>query len=177
MSETRNILDPLSNIVGTLTLPDGTAESEWTRLLGQYSSPPATIIPSILGTTTVSATSTATTSSGTTSIIPGMTLMTASGKYIALFNGNIYTSGASSKGEFAIYVDGVIVTETKRAISCNLTLLGGLVTVSLNEIGVGTYTGTELNLTDNQVVTVQFRSTNGGTIGFAERVFTLMKVG
>lgn len=176
---TRNILDSLGNIIGQLTLDDSTTEDQWALALAPYalSNVPVPISTLSISTQTVSASGATTTSSSTASTIGGMIISTPiAGKYIAHFSGSIYTSGASATGEFGIYVDGTLISETRRDISCNLTLLGGLVTVSLNSIGVGTYTGTEVTLNGLQNIEVKFKSTNGGTIGFNERVFTLLKV-
>lgn len=175
---TRNILDSLGNVIGTLTLDDSTTESQWSQALAPYAVPVVTdpISGQTLFTYTARAVNSITTSSSTAStvIIPDSTPV--AGKYIAMFNGGINTGGASATGEFGIYVDGVILPETKRVISCNLQLLGGLVTISLNSIGVGTYTGSEIELNGSQVIDVKYKSTNGGTIGFNERVLTLIKV-
>ena len=174
---TRNVLDSLGNVIGTLTLPDTTTEDQWTAALSIYS---ATFTPisglQVIGTKSVSATGTVTTSSGTATVISGMSIQPAKGKYLVFFNGSIYTAGASAVGEFGIYVDGTFLQETRRDVSCNLTLLGGLVTVSVNAIGVGTCTGTEVVMDGSKTIDVRFRSTNGGTIGFNERTLNLLKV-
>lgn len=175
-TETRNVLDINGNVIGQLTLLAGTAESVWTERLGLYSQAIMNIIKNALDTITLNASSSTTTSSGTPSTIGGMTKIPTAGKYIAMFSGSIYTAGASATGEFGIYVNDVLLPETRRDISCNLQLLGGLVTVSLNSIGVGTYTNTEIDLNGGQIIDVKFKSTNGGTIGFKERVFTLIRV-
>lgn len=135
---------------------------------------PYTVPP--IETDSVSATSTVTTSSSTAAVVGSMTRTPDAGKYIAYFSGGIYTAGAGAQGEFGIYKNGTLIPETKRPISCNLQLLGGLVSVSLNNIGVGTYTGTEISVNGTDVVDVRFRSVNGGTLGFGERTFTLIKV-
>lgn len=174
--QTRNVLNNVGSIIGTLSFPVGTSESIWTEKLTYYSQVLSDLLRNILETVTVNASTQTTTSSGTASVINGMTKTPLSGKYVAMFSGSIYTAGASAIGEFGLYVDGVLLTETRRDISCNLQLLGGLVTVSLNSIGVGTYTNAEVTLNGNQTIDVRFRSTNGGTIGFKERVLTLIKV-
>lgn len=174
---TRNILNHLGNIIGELTLPDETTEDQWTSALLPYTVNNPSIQPlANLTTTTKTATDSVTTSSATPSTIGTMTIIPEAGKYLALFNGSITTNGASASGKFGIYVDGVVLSETLRPISCNLQLLGGLVTISLNTIGVGTYTGTEVILNGHQTIDVRFHSTNGGTIGFTERVFSLVRV-
>lgn len=176
---TRNILDSLGNVIGQLSLDDATTEDQWTLALSPYAvaSTPMPITIQSLSTTTVTGSGATTTSSATASVVGGMSVTTpTAGTYVAHFSGSIYTAGASATGEFGIYVAGTLVAETRRDISCNLTLLGGLVTISLNSIGVGTYTGSEIALTGSQSVEVKFRSTNGGTIGFNERVLTLLRV-
>lgn len=175
-TETRNVLDIGGNIIGTLTLLQGTPEQIWASTLGLYSSiyiPPTF---EILKTYNVNSVSPVTTSSATPATVVGMTFQPSIGTYLAFFSGSINTGGASAQGEFGIYVDGVLIPETRRDISCNLQLLGGLVTISLNTISVGTYTSTQLDLGGVNVVDVRFRSTNGGTIGFSTRNFMLIKV-
>lgn len=174
---TKNILDYLGQVVGTLTLPDSTTDDQWAAALAPYAQAPAppSIPPSIISFTDV-ATDSVTTSSSQPATLTGMTRVPPAGTYIALFNGAITTNGASASGQFGFYVDGAPLPETIRPISCNLQLLGGLVTISLNTIGVGTYTGTQIDLNGTQTIDVRFLSTNGGTIGFNQRVMTLIKV-
>lgn len=174
---TRNVLNSLGDVIGTLTLPDSTTEDQWTAALAPYaaaaSSPP--VLP-YLKTIVKTATDSVTTSSSTPATVSGMTDQPEAGTYMVDFNASISTGGASASGKFGIYVDDVVVSETLRPISCNLVLLGGLVTISLNNIGLGTKTGSEIVLNGSQTIDIKYFSTNGGTIGFAERVFTLIKV-
>lgn len=173
----RNILDNLGHVIGTLDLPASTSEADWSAALSIYANPAAAPAPlKLINSIVLSGTSSVTTSSGTPATVSGMTYAPSAGKYVIFFSGSIYTDGASAKGEFGIYVDGVLVAETRRDISCNLSLLGGLVTISLNAIGVGTYTGTQVTLNGAQVIDVRFKSNNGGTIGFLERTMIVMKV-
>lgn len=174
---TRNILDSLGNVIGTLTLPDETTEEQWTAALAPYAAEPTihSKPPTILIITKI-ATDGISTSSSQPTTLSGMVEKPIAGKYIALFNGSISTNGASASGKFGFYIDNVPITETIRPVSCNLQLLGGLVTISLNTIGVGTYSGTEVVLNGEQTIEVKYFSTNGGTIGFGERVMTLIKV-
>lgn len=174
--ETRNILNQSAQVIGQLSFPVGTPEGTWTSCLAHYSTAAINLIKEILSLKTYAASGNVTTSSSQASTIGGMTAKPEAGTYLAQFSGGIFTAGASAVGEFGIYVDDVLLTETKRPISCNLSLLGGLVTVSLNAIGVGTQTSTEVTLNGNQTIDVKFKSTNGGTIGFAERTFQLIKV-
>lgn len=174
---TRNILDSFGNVIGQLTLPDETSEGAWTAALAPYTlasyTPP---ISPVVATAIISGSGSVTTSSAQASTVGSMTYKPAAGTYLIDFNGGIYTGGASATGEFGLYVDSVLLAETRRDISCNLALLGGLVTISLNAIGVGTFTGSQVDLNGSQTVEVKFKSTNGGTIGFNERVLRLMRV-
>lgn len=174
MSETRNILDTLGNVIGSLTLPDGTSENTWTQELSMYSNVTVNTPRTNIITQTVSATATITNSTSTLATL--LSIVPQAGTYLADFNASINTGGASATGEFGIYVNGSLLVETKRPISCNLQLLGGLVSISLNNIAIGTNTATEITLDGTQTVEVKFKSTNGGQIGFAERVLTLIKV-
>lgn len=174
---TRNILDSIGNVIGTLTLSDTAPESDWTAALSSYVTPPAAPSSGLnLQTYTVSGSGATTTSSANAATVGTMTHTPMAGVYSASFSGSIFTDGASAQGEFGIYVDGVLLPETRRDIKCNLTLLGGLVSISLNAIGVGTNTQTEIRLDGSQVIDVRFKSNNGGTIGFNERVFTLTRL-
>lgn len=174
--ETRNILDSLANIIGSLSLPEGTSEEQWTQALANYNGGVVALVGELIDTYSLNETSTTTTSSSTPSTIGSLSLTPERGSYLAFFSGNIYTDGASAQGEFGIYVNAVQIASTRREVKCNLQLLGGLVTISLNSIGVGTYSGTRVDLDGTQTIDVRFKSNNGGTIGFKERSFTLMKV-
>lgn len=173
----RNILDAVGNIIGTMSLPDETTEDQWAAALAPYAAVPTPPeITPVIKTFKKSATDSVTTSSSQPATVAGMMDKPEAGKYIVDFNGAISTGGASASGKFGIYVDDVLIAETERPISCNLQLLGGLVTISLNNIGLGTKTGSEIEVNGNQTVDVKFLSTNGGVIGFGARVLTLMKV-
>lgn len=175
---TRNILDSTGAIIGTMDFPSGTTEDVIAAALAPYAlATPPKLSATVVGTVMVSAVGAISTSSSTPTTLSGMTIKPPSGTYIVQFNGSITTNGASAIGTFGIYVNGTLLPETNRPISCNLQLLGGLVTVSLNAIGVGTFTGTQLTVDGTQTVDIRYLSTNGGTIGFNERVMTLMKVG
>jgi len=41
MAETRNLINYLGDVVGTITLPDGTTESQWANILAAYAQTPA----------------------------------------------------------------------------------------------------------------------------------------
>lgn len=174
---TVDILDSLGATIGSLSFPDGTDTATIDAALALYTvtSPITPINPDITAIT-LSGTGQVTTSAGTPTVVSGMTIKPISGTYIVQFSGSVNTNGSSASGTFGFYVDGTLLSETNRPISCNLSLLGGLVTVSINAIGVGTYTGTQVTLNGTQTLDVRFSSTNGGTIGFNERVLTLIKV-
>lgn len=123
----------------------------------------------------VKSTANITTSSATPSVL--LTITPAAGIYIVQFSGSANTVGASAAGSFGIYLNGSLIADTARPISCNLQLLGGLVTISLNNIAVGSYTGSQVTLNGTDVIDIRFRSTNGGTIGFTERSMILMNIG
>jgi hypothetical protein len=174
---TRNILDLNGIVIGQLTLPDETTEDVWTAALAPYAAPVSDPAEhALIDTIILSEASNVTTSSGTAATVGALSSKPVAGTYVVDFTGNAFTGGASAQGEFGIYVDGVLLAETRREFKCNLTLLGGLVTISLNSIGVGTCTGTQVALNGNQTVDVRFKSNNGGTIGFSERVLKLMRV-
>jgi len=173
----QNILDPLGNIIGTVNFPPNTPEATIQSVLSIYSvNNPISISTEVIESLTCSATASTTTGSNTPTTVDKMTFTPIAGTYLAFYSGSIYTGGASAQGEFGIYKDGVLISETRRDISCNLQLLGGLITISLNSIGVGTYTATKISLNGKETLDVRFKSNNGGTIGFNERNFILLKV-
>lgn len=172
-----NILDSENNVIGTLTVPDNLSQQEIDELLEIYATEnPIPEEQPLINSTNVGETSPITTSSSTESIVGNMQLQPSKGKYIAIFSGNIYTGGASAQGEFGIYLNDILISDTRREIKCNLSLLGGLVTISLNTIGVGTYTATQVELSGGDIISVKFKSNNGLSIGFAERTFMLLQV-
>lgn len=174
---TDNILDVNNNIIGTLQFPDGTDQGTINAALAMYAaSTPSPVMVQNLSTIVITETTSTTTSSSTMTTMAGMTLVPPAGTYMINFSGSVNTGGASASGTFGIYVNGVLLPETNRPVSCNITLLGGLVTVSVNSIGIGTFTGTQVTLNGTQTLDVRFNSTNGGTIGFTERVLTLLQV-
>lgn len=174
---TQNILDSLGDIIGTITYPDGTDQSIFDAQLANYAAPsPTPLKLADLPTITLTQTGQVTTSASTPTVVAGMSTVPPAGTYIVLFSGSVNTNGASASGTFGVYVNGNLLPETNRPISCNITLLGGLVTVSLNAIGVGTYSGTQVILDGLSTLDIRFASTNGGTIGFNERTLTLIKV-
>lgn len=172
-----NILDSLGNTLGTLTFPDGTSTSTINAAVALYTvANPVTVKPAVLNTITLSQTSAITNSASTPQVMQGLSDIPPKGTYVVQFSGSVNTNGSSASGTFGIFVNGTLLPETNRPVSCNLSLLGGLVTVSINAIGVGTYSGTQVSLDGNSTIDVRFASTNGGTIGFNERVLTLIQV-
>lgn len=174
----QNILDSVGTVIGTLSFPDGTDSGIVSAAVAQYTiATPPIPASSIIASNTFKQTSAVSTSASTPVALSGMSWTPPAGVYIVNFSGSINTNGASAVGTFGIYSNGTLVAETNRPISCNLSLLGGLVTISLNAIGVGTFTSTQLTLDGSTSIDVRFNSTNGGTIQFSERVLTFMKVG
>lgn len=173
----QNILDALGNIIGTIDLGDVT-QAQYDSQLATYALPsvPKPTSGLSLSTYVAASQSQTTTSSSTPSTVGSMTHTPPPGVYAAQFSGNVYTDGASAQGEFGIYLNGTLIPETRRDIKCNLSLLGGLVTISLNAIGVGTNTMLEIALDGSQTIDVRFKSNNGGTIGFVERTFSLTRL-
>lgn len=108
--------------------------------------------------------------------ITTMTSTPASGTYLVIFNGHATTTGASAGGLFAIAVAGSVQSDSIREVSTNLTLLGGLVTISVNTIGASVTCITKVTVNGSQAITAQFKSTNGGTINIQERNLTLTKI-
>lgn len=175
-TSTSNVVDINSNVLGTLTYLASTPQNVVNQLLALYNTIPSAFSPATINTIIVSQTTPATTSAASPSILSGMTVIPPAGTYTVSFSGSVNTNGSSASGAFGIYVNGVLLPETNRPVSCNLSLLGGLVSVSINAIGVGTYTGTQVVLDGHSTVDIRFSSTNGGVIAFSERVLTLMQV-
>lgn len=173
---TSNILDNGGNVIGTLNVLTSLPENIVNEILALYSTLPRNIIIPDIDTIVLSQTGQTTTSAATPTTMSGMTCVPPAGTYLVFFSGSVNTSGSSASGTFGIYINAVLLPETNRPISCNLSLLGGLVSISVNAIGVGTYTGTQVILDGNSTLDVRFASTNGGVIGFSERVLTLIQV-
>lgn len=172
----QNILDTLGNVIGTLEVSDDTPAATVQQLLNLYSNPVQYSDIKILASYQAIAVAPVTTSSTAASVVTSMSIQPTQGQYLIFFSGDISTNGANAAGQFGIYKDAVLYAETQRSINCNLTLLGGLVSISLNTIGVGTYTGTLVTVEGNNTIDVRFNSTNGGTIGFGKRNLIGIKI-
>lgn len=116
------------------------------------------------------------TTSNTFVSVSGMSITPVAGTYMVTFSGKSTMTGASVRSEYAIYSGGSLIPNSLRETSCNLTLLGGLVTISLNTIGVGANTSTIVTVNGSQTIDVRYRSVNGGTIQVTERNLTLIRV-
>lgn len=131
---------------------------------------------SIVSITYVNDTSTNSSSSTTYANLTGMTATPVAGTYFVIFNGHATTSGASAGGLFSLAVAGSTQADSVREISCNLTLLGGLVTVSLFTIGSSMSCVSRIVVNGSQAITAQFKSSTGGTINVQEKTMTLIRV-
>lgn len=129
-----------------------------------------------LDTYYVSSTSVVSTSSTTMALVGSMTVTPPAGSYLIFFGAKANTSGVNAQSEYGIYVGGTLVPETKRELSCSLTLLG-VITVSLNTIGVEARTSSRISVDGTQTVEIKFRSVNGVAVSFGERSLTLVRVG
>lgn len=172
----QNILDTLGNVIGTLELSDETPSATVQQILNLYSNPIQYSDIKLLTSYQATATGAVTTSSTAASVVTSMSLVPTQGQYLIFFSGDISTNGTNAAGQFGIYKDAILFSETQRSINCSLSLLGGLVSISLNTIGVGTYTGTLVTVEGNNTIDVRFNSTNGGTIGFGKRNLIGIKV-
>lgn len=128
------------------------------------------------GVILVSSTSSQNTTSTTYANINSMTLTPAAGNYLVIFNGRASTSGASAGGLFGIAVAGSLQADSVREVSTNLTLLGGLVTISLNTVAASVTCVSLVTVNGSQAITSQFKSTTGGTINIGERNLTVLKI-
>lgn len=128
-----------------------------------------------LDTSYLSSTSTASTSSSSFSLVGGMTITPPSGDYLVFFGAKANTSGVNAQSEYGIFIDGVIVAETKRELSCTLSLLG-IITISLNTIGVEARTSSKVTVNGSQSIEIKFRSVNGVSVSFGEKSLTIVRV-
>lgn len=122
-----------------------------------------------------SATNLVSTSSSSFSVVGSMTVTPPAGDYLIFFGTKANTSGVNAQSEYGIYIGGILVPETKRELSCSLSLLG-IITVSVNTIGVEARTSSKVSVNGTQSIDVRFRSINGVSIAFGERSLTLVKV-
>lgn len=129
----------------------------------------------LVSITSVTSTSNQTSTSTTYANINTMTLTPAAGTYLVTFNGRASTSGVSAGGLFALAIGGVIQTDSVREVSCNITLLGGLVTVSVNTVANSVTCLSVLTVNGSQTITAQFKSTTGGTINIGERTMYIVR--
>lgn len=176
--ETRTVLNNSGQTIGQLSLPVGTSEQIWALKIAQYAALVGPYSPSdSINSLVLTGSTPVTTSSATPSLVSGMTIKPAPGSYLVFFNGSASTNGANASGSFGLYLNGILISETKRDISCQLQLLGGLVSISLNTIAVGTYSGGKVTMDGTNTLELRYFSANGGTIGFSDRTMMLIKVG
>ncbi len=130
----------------------------------------------ILNTERSTGSSGLTRSAQTFSQISGMVKTPAAGRWLVIFNARAVTTGASTQGEFQIYKNDIAIVETLQEVSCNLVLLGGLVTISLNTVGGNATCIGDVLCNGTDVIDVKWRSANGGTVAVSSRVLYMVKV-
>lgn len=125
----------------------------------------------------VTATSNTTTSSGTDSIISGMTITPVAGTYFVIYSGEISTNGANNSGEVSLYTGATRVTHSVRTIAINVALLLGIIGTSTVTMGAG-HTMAVVTVDGVTAITAQFKRTNGaGTLTVAARSMTSLRIG
>lgn len=128
-----------------------------------------------LQVTEATATAAVTTSSGTFSVMTGMTITpTQAGTYLVIFNGSMYGNGINTEGEFAIFVGGTQQTDSTRGFTINVNVLG--LTLGDSRIRVGGSLVCIVSVNGSQAIDARFRSLDGVSLGCQQRTLTLVRL-
>lgn len=121
----------------------------------------------------LSSNSTVSTTSGTYSVVSGMTTTPAAGTYFVLFTGTFRIADNNADGNFAIFKAGTIVTESTRRLFTTVSILLGLLN---NSIGASGTPMAVVTVDGTQTIDGRFRSTNGNAISCDNRTMILIRV-
>lgn len=170
-TETRNVLDGQSNIVGTLTLPVGTSELTWSLLLSFYSGQAINIAP---GFSEIA--SSVPTNTNSASYIPLNSMISGNleaGTYMVTFTGNVSTNAPllSNPGFFlSLFANGaqVLTSEVSDASS----------SISLFSISpIAMTINSQITVSSGQRIEVRWKTNGAGnTITCANRVLDIVRI-
>jgi hypothetical protein len=123
------------------------------------------------------ATTNTTSSSGTDSVISGMTITPPAGTYLVIYSGQIGTSGTNNSGEISLYNDGTRIAHSVRDVSINVALLLGVIGTSTMTIG-GNQTMAITTVDGSTAITAQFKVLGGsGTLTIGPRSIIALRIG
>lgn len=121
--------------------------------------------------TIVSSTSNASTTSGTYSVISGMTVTPPAGTYLCIFSFN-WDLGNNTDGDIAFHLAGAVQANTVRNVSI---AAAGFLGVTASIGGAGCIQ-TTLTVNGSQAIDVRFRENGGGTLTLSARQLLLIPI-
>lgn len=170
-TETRNILDPSTNVIGTLTLLAGTSESTWTSLLAYYANIAVGQTPGFIEIASIVPTNT---NSANYVALNGMISASLdAGTYMVNFTGNVGTNAPllSSPGfSLCLFANGVqIPTSEVSDVSSSLSLFSiSPIAMAVNSL---------VTVATGQKIEVRWKTNGAGnTITCTNRVLDLVRI-
>lgn len=122
----------------------------------------------VAGATQITATATDSTTSGTYSVINGMTTTPAAGTYLVMFSSSGEIDSGGDTGQYAIHVDGTIVQHSERDMESPTGFIAG-------DIRAAMHTQAVVEVDGDEAIDVRFRQ-SGGTFSVFGRSLILMEV-
>ncbi len=124
---------------------------------------------------TTSATGNVSTTSGTFSVITGMSITPPlAGSYLVFFSGTLFNTVTNTTGEYSLFVNAV--QQKTRGIDTQVQILG-LITLTTALISVPGALIDVVSVTGTDAVDIRYRRTAGaGNIGCGDRSLSLVRV-
>lgn len=116
--------------------------------------------------------STVTTTSGTYSVVSGMTTTPPAGTYLVIFTGTFRIASDGADGNFAIFKAGSVVQESVRRHFTTVTVLLGLINNNLQSSGTPM---AKVTVDGTQLIEGRFRAASG-TIACDDRSMILVRI-
>lgn len=116
--------------------------------------------------------STVTTTSGTYSVVSGMTTTPPAGTYYVIFTGTFRIASNGADGNFAIFRAGSVVQESVRRQFTTVTIILGLIGSNIESSGVPM---AKVTVDGTQLVEGRFRAASG-TIACDDRSMILLRI-
>lgn len=117
------------------------------------------------------------TTSSAYSIITGMQRTPAAGTYLAIFNGNVWTTGGgTSSGNVSFYLAGNPVASSSRQIEISVALLLGLIGTATSRPSAGTIIDI-ITADGSQQIDVRCNAASGTTYCNDNRTMILIRIG
>lgn len=170
-TETRNILDINSNVIGTLTCPTGQSEDVWAALLALYSSQILTSLPGFMEF--ASSASTNTNSSSYVALNSMISGNLETGTYSVNFTANISTTAPllSNPGFYiSLFVNGIQVTTSEIYDASSSLSLFSISPIAMNINSI-------VNVGAGQKIEVRWKTNGvGNTITCTNRVLDIVRI-